>query len=110
MHMQRKEKPSAGLARPHGITDREYFALGKFSNDADKLGLKTVSIGRGPLLGVGCCLKMSGKADYEVLVRNGQVLLGKVEASGKRVRLAEGADSEATWNMLLKTLEREEKR
>ena len=56
---------------------------------------------------------MSGKAaDYEmVLDGRGSVLLGKVEANGQRIRLAEGGSNiEATWTMLLKTVETEEKR
>jgi len=120
MHMQTKQKPVAGLARTstseraslYGLSQREYFSLGKFSNDADRFGLKTVGIARG-MFGTGCVLQMSGKAaDYEmVLDGRGSVLLGKVEANGQRIRLAEGGSNiEATWTMLLKTVETEEKR
>jgi hypothetical protein len=109
--------PRSGVARLYGaragyfgITHREYFALGKFSNAADGLGLKTTGIGRGPF-GVGCLLQLSSSNHhYEVLVNAGHLLLGRVEKDGKRVRLAEGADTEASWAMLLETVEREEKR
>jgi hypothetical protein len=116
MHMQTKQKPSAGLAMYarvsyFGISAREYTSLAKFSSAADKLGLKTTSIGRG-MFGTGCVLQMSGNHNYEVVLDGrGSVLLGKVEASGKRIRLAEGGSNiEASWAMLLGTIETEEKR
>jgi hypothetical protein len=105
-----KQKPSAGLARLHGVSEREMTSLAKFSSKAEAFGIRTTNIGRGPLLGVGCRLQLSGNHDYEVLVSNGQVLLGEVEASGKRIRLSEGADTEASWALLLKTIQTEEKR
>jgi hypothetical protein len=53
MQTTTKQKPVAqprhDRARLLGITDREYFALGKFSNSADKLGLKSTSIRPGDL-------------------------------------------------------------
>jgi hypothetical protein len=109
---QAKTRWHGNRAGYFGITDREYFALGRFSTAADKAGLKTVSIGRGAF-GVGCCMKMSGKAaDYEVMVDgHGSMLLGKVEASGKRIRLAEGGSNiEASWAMLLTALKTSEGR
>jgi hypothetical protein len=119
--MQRttKQKPVAPApaqtrhdrARSLGISDREYLALGKFSNAVEQqLGLKTTGIGKGPF-GTGCLLQLSGSSHhYEVLVSGAGLLLGKVQASGQRVRLAEGADTEATWAKLLETVQREEKR
>jgi hypothetical protein len=113
INKQKPVRPFAGLAAAglHGITDREYFALGKFSNAADKLGLKTTSIGRGPLLGVGCRLQLSGNYNYEVLLNGGIMLLGRIEKDGKRIKLCEGGtNTEAQWTLLLKTVEKEEKR
>ena len=75
-------------ARALGLTAREYSHLGEFSNNADKLGLKSVSVGKAP--GLGCRLKLSGRHDYEALLNNGIALLGRVEASGKRIKLHEG--------------------
>jgi hypothetical protein len=95
-----------------GITRREYVALGKFSNAAEKLGLETTNISKGPF-GRGCLLKMSsGNHDYEVLVdRTGHALLGRVEKNGKRVKLCEGGtNTEAQWSALLQTLKNSEGR
>jgi hypothetical protein len=104
-----KQKPVAGLAR-FGISEREITALAKFSNAADKLGLKTTGIGKGPF-GVGCLLKMSGKADYEVILNGaGNLLLGRVE-NGKRVKLhGGGTNTEAQWTMVLNAVKRSEGR
>jgi hypothetical protein len=113
MHMQtiNKQKPSAGLARLHGVSEREMTSLAKFSSGAEAFGIRTTAISRGPLLGVGCRLQLSGKADYEVLISNGQVLLGKVEANGQRIRLAEGGSNiEASWEKLLQAVRNSEGR
>ncbi len=109
MHTQLKQEPGpVTRARALGLTAREYSHLGEFSNNADKLGLKSVSVGKAP--GLGCRLKLSGRHDYEVLLNNGIALLGRVEASGKRIKLHEGGTNvESTWNMLLKTIERDER-
>jgi hypothetical protein len=83
----------------------------KFSNAADKLGLKTTSIGRGPFIGVGCCLKLSGNHNYEVLLNGGVMLLGRIEQDGKRVKLCEGGTSiEASWEKLLQAVKESEGR
>jgi hypothetical protein len=80
------------------------------SNAADRLGLKTTGITKGPF-GVGCLLKMSsGHQDYEVLVDSAGVLLGRVGKSGQRVRLCTGTNTETQWNTLLQTLRNSEGR
>ena len=85
--------------------------MGKFSNAADEFGLKTVSIDRGAF-GLGCCLKLSGKTDYEVLLNNGIMLLGRIEkGTGKRVKLHEGGtNTEAQWEGVLDAIKRSEGR
>src|SRR5438132_14375532 len=94
-------------AASFGISPRDYLSLGRFSNAANKFGVKTVSIGRGAF-GVGCQLQLSSSNhNYEVRVNSTGVLLGKIEASGKRTKLAEGSsNTEATWERLLETVKR----
>jgi hypothetical protein len=90
------------------ISTRDYLNLGKFSNAADKLGLKSTGITKGPF-GSGCLLKMSGGAHtYELLLGNGSALLGRVEANGKRVRLFNGPTAaETQWDNLLEALRKD---
>jgi hypothetical protein len=92
-----------------GIGQREYLALVRFSSKAEAIGLKTTGIGKGPF-GAGCLLKMS--KGYEALIDGtGNVILGRVEADGKRVRLCQGSSGiEAGWEKLLLALENSEGR
>jgi hypothetical protein len=95
----------------YGLTPRDYLALKRFSIAADNLGVKSNAISKGPLQ--GALLKLSsGNNNYEVLVDGaGQVLLGRVEADGKRVRLsAAGTNSEASWGKLIGALKASEGR
>jgi hypothetical protein len=90
------------------ISQREYLSLARFSLRAEAIGLKTTGIGKGPF-GAGCLLKMS--RGYEALVDGtGNVILGRVEADGKRVRLWETGTTQAGWDMLLRVLESSEGR
>jgi len=88
----------------YGLPPRDYLALGRFSIAAAKFGVKSTAITKGPL-SQGARLELSGSNhNYEVLVDDGQVLLGKIEA-GKRVRLcAAGTNSEAGWEKLIGAL------
>jgi hypothetical protein len=95
-----------------GLTIREYIALGKFSSALDPFGVKTTGIGKGPF-GVGCLLKVSGKAgQYEVHVDGtGRMFLGRVKNDGNRVRLCEGGtNTEASWERLLQVVRNSEGR
>jgi hypothetical protein len=91
------------------ITAGEYTALGRFSNATDKLGLKITGITKGPF-GAGARLQMSGRGNYEVDLTGGQVLLGRVEASGKRVRICEASSTPAGFEKLLAALKHSEGR
>ena len=96
-------------AKRLGITDRDDFSLGTLANRVEAFGVKATAVGKA--LGLGCRLKLSGNHDYELLVNNGIVLAGRIEANGRRTKLFEGGTSvEATWSTLLKTIETEEKR
>jgi hypothetical protein len=90
-----------------GLNPRDYLGLGRFSLAADKAGLKSTGITKGPL-GQGALLKLSGaEHNYEVLVDGaGNALLGRVEKDGsKRVRLCSiGTNSEAGWEKLIEAL------
>jgi hypothetical protein len=61
---------------------------------------------------VGCLLQLSSSNHhYEVLVNGaGHLLLGRIEQNGKRVRLVEGADTEATWELFLQAVRNSERR
>jgi len=92
------------------VSPRDYLDLGHFSIAADKLGVKSTAITKGPF-GQGALLKLtSGSNHYEVLVDGtGGMLLGKIEADGKRVRLCEGStNTEAQWNRMLGVLKQSE--
>jgi hypothetical protein len=114
-HMQQTKgaAPAAIAARNNRaaslrLSPREYLSLGRFSNAADQLGIKSTGISKGPF-GQGCLLKLSGKAgQYEVhLDGNGSMILGRVEQNGKRVRLCAGnSNTEADWNRLLAVIEK----
>jgi hypothetical protein len=94
-----------------GISHREYAALARFSTAADKAGVKTSKIGRGPF-NQGCLLQLSSSNhNYEVLVDGaGQVLLGSVK-SGQRIKLCvSGTNTEASWEKLLQALRNNEGR
>ena len=82
--------------------------LGKFSNDADKFGLKTTSVGKA--LGLGCRLQLSSSNhNYEVLLNGGIALLGRIEQDGKRIKLGEaGTNIESGWNVILNAIKRSE--
>jgi hypothetical protein len=85
-HMQQTAKTWRHGPRAPGfaITQAEYISLARFSNDAEKLDVKSTGLTKS-LFGSGVCLKLAGKsAQYEVHVRDGQLLVGKVEATGKR--------------------------
>ena len=101
-----------GRAQALGLNPRDYLGLGRFSLAAEKLGVKATEVSKGPL-GSGCLLKLaSGNNHYEVLVDGtGGILLGRVEADGKRVRLcAAGTSSEAGWGKLVQALRTSEGR
>jgi hypothetical protein len=53
---------------------------------------------------------MSGRGNYEVDLTGGQVLLGRVEASGKRVRICEASSTPAGFEKLLAALKHSEGR
>jgi hypothetical protein len=92
-----------------GISPREYLSLGRFSNAADKFGLQTTAITKGPF-GAGARLTMSsGSTNYELDVTNGRIMLGKAEPNG-RVRLCECSSTQAGWETLLAALQTEVKK
>jgi hypothetical protein len=110
-HMQQTAKTWRHGPRAPGfaITQAEYISLARFSNDAEKLDVKSTGLTKS-LFGSGVCLKLAGKsAQYEVHVRDGQLLVGKVEATGKRVRLAEASSTQAGWQKLLAVLKDNER-
>jgi hypothetical protein len=101
-----------GRAKALGLSPRDYLGLGRLSNAADKFGVRATEITKGPF-GQGALLKLSsGNNHYELLVDgNGQMLLGRVEQDGKRVRLCEGrTNTEAQWNRMLGVLKQSEGR
>ena len=94
----------------YGVSPRDYLDLGHFSIAADKLGVKSTAIKKGKL-SQGACLELSGNNNYEVLVDGiGQVLLGKIEADGNRVRLCVGSTGTEQWNRMLGVLRNAEGR
>jgi hypothetical protein len=112
--MQLKNKPRKWQGDPAalGINGRDYFCLTRFLPRAESLGLEATGLSRGPL-NQGCVLKLHGRShDYEVhLDGNGQVLLGRTEKDGSRVRLCAGsANTEAQWDRVLAALEASEGR
>ena len=111
-----KQKGTAPPARTRwhsnqfGISPRAYVALAKFSNAAEKLGVKTTAITQG-MFGSGCRIQLCGKADYEVLVDGAGMTLGRVEADGRRIKLAQGSSgTEPEWAALLRALQNNEGR
>jgi hypothetical protein len=98
-------------AASFAISPRDYLSLGRFSNAADKFGLKSTGITKGPF-GQGALLKLSSSNhDYEVLVDGtGQMLLGRIE-NGQRVKLYAGStNTKAAWDKLLEALRQSEGR
>jgi hypothetical protein len=112
--MQLKEKPrSRWHGNPHalGVSDRDYFCLTKFLPRAESIGLEATGLDRGTFN--GCVLRLHGRShDYELRLNgNGQVLLGRTEKDGSRVRLCAGsANTEAQWDKLLEALRQSEGR
>ena len=51
---------------------------------------------------------MSGKTDYEVILNEAGLLLGRVEKDGTRIRLCAGSNTEAQWERLLAALRNSE--
>lgn len=109
-HMQQTAKTRHGPGAPgFAITRAEYISLGRFSNDAEKLGVKSTGLDRS-LFGTGICLKLAGKsAQYEVHVRDSQLLLGKVEPGEKRVRLCAAWANQAGCEKLFLALKHSKK-
>ena len=69
--LRQKRAAPANRGGHVGISQREYFGLAGFANAAEKLGVKTTGITKGPF-NRGSLLKMSsGNHDYEVLVDGG---------------------------------------
>jgi hypothetical protein len=94
----------------YGLSPRVYLDLGHFSIAAEKAGVKSTAIKKGPL-GQGARLELSGPDhNYEVLVGNGQMLLGRVNGE-ERTRLCEGStNTQSQWNRMLDVLKASEGR
>jgi hypothetical protein len=93
-----------------GLDPRDYLGLGRFSNAAEKLGVKATGLSKGPL-GQGARLELSSSNHkYEVLVDGcGSMTLGRVEQD-RRVRLCAGSTGTEQWNRMLDVLKASEGR